>query len=285
VLQLPRDVAGGVPVVVTRSGGEGRGRHPERLHAHAFFSLVYVHRGRGAVRFAAGRVPIAEGSVTIAAPGVLHDARDLQRMDRTTIEFTPDAFGAEGAAWLFPRPAQPEWLALLRRSGEPRAIVIPPAERAAWCRRLASLHAELRDRRRGYREAVRAELKLLLVHLARHAVPEAAPEPLSPLLGEVFDVVESRFAAQLSLADVARAVGRSPGHLTTLVRRQTGMTVQQWIIERRMAEARQRLLGTDETVQIVAERAGYADATLFIRHFKRAHGVTPGEWRRAAVRS
>jgi AraC-like DNA-binding protein len=40
---------------------------------------------------------------------------------------------------------------------------------------------------------------------------------------------------------------------------------------------------TDERIDIVAERAGYGDATLMIRHFKRAHGVTPSAWRRAAT--
>ena len=69
--------------------------------------------------------------------------------------------------------------------------------------------------------------------------------------------IEARFSEKISLVDIARAVGRSPSHLTTVVREQTGMTVQQWIIERRMSEARQRLLlGNDENVEIVAERVG-----------------------------
>jgi AraC-like DNA-binding protein len=165
----------------------------------------------------------------------------------------------------------------------PRAILVPKGDRAEWVRRLDALATELRDRPRGFREVARAELKILLVRAARLATPDDAPEALSPLLGEVFDVIERRFADRLSLSDVARNVGRSPAYLTSVVRRETGLTVQAWIIERRMAEARQRLLTSDEAVVVVAERAGYGDPTLFIRHFKRAHGMTPKEWRKAAA--
>ncbi|MCI4371871.1 MAG: helix-turn-helix domain-containing protein, partial [Thermoplasmata archaeon] len=41
------------------------------------------------------------------------------------------------------------------------------------------------------------------------------------------------------------------------------------------------LLHSDERVDIIAERVGYADATHFIRMFRRAHGATPAAWRAA----
>jgi AraC-like DNA-binding protein len=58
-----------------------------------------------------------------------------------------------------------------------------------------------------------------------------------------------------------------------------------WIIAGRMAEARRRLLHSDERIDIVAERVGYADVTHFIRMFRRTHGVTPAAWRTAQQRS
>jgi AraC family transcriptional activator of pobA len=191
----------------------------------------------------------------------------------------PDAFGFEAAGWLFPRPTRPEWSVLLRRSWEAaQVIAVPHEQRAEWIRQFETIARELTERGPGYREIVRAELKALLIRTGRLSTRPPA-EPLSPLLAEVFEVIERRFADSVSLSDVAREVGRSTAHLTTIVRQQTGMTVQQWIIERRMAEARQRLMASDENVDVLAERVGYRDPTLFIRHFKRAHGVTPRRWR------
>jgi AraC-like DNA-binding protein len=74
-------------------------------------------------------------------------------------------------------------------------------------------------------------------------------------------------------------VRRSPPHVTTVVRRATGRSVQAWIITGRLAETRRRLAQTDEHVDVIAKRVGYADVAHFIRLFRRAHGMTPAAWR------
>ena len=82
---------------------------------------------------------------------------------------------------------------------------------------------------------------------------------------------------------MARAVRVTPGHLTTVVRRRTGRTVQEWIIERRMAEARSLLADTDLPVGEVARRVGMPDPGYFSRLFRRTHGASPREWRGRAM--
>src|SRR5262249_11940974 len=130
----------------------------------------------------------------------------------------------------------------------------------------------------------RALLHLVLVDLARLlGAPPAAR--LSPLVREALDVIERRYAEPISLADVARAVGRSPSHVTSAVAAQTGMTVLERLTERRLAEARRRLQYSDEDVAIVAERVGYEDPSYFTRRFRRAHGASPRAFRGAIDRS
>jgi AraC-like DNA-binding protein len=67
-----------------------------------------------------------------------------------------------------------------------------------------------------------------------------------------------------------------------VVRQRTGRTVVDWITERRMAEARRLLSGTDVPVAEIARRVGLPDAGYFARVFRRSHGTTPRAWRRAA---
>jgi AraC-like DNA-binding protein len=62
---------------------------------------------------------------------------------------------------------------------------------------------------------------------------------------------------------------------TTVVRRRTGRTVQEWIIERRMSEARVLLGGTDLPISEIARRVGVADAGYIARLFRTIHGVSP----------
>jgi AraC-like DNA-binding protein len=99
------------------------------------------------------------------------------------------------------------------------------------------------------------------------------------MLAEVFAVIDRRHNERLSLRDVAHEVGMTPGHLTTVVRRRTGRTVQEWIIERRMAEARKLLMDNDITIQEAARRVGISDPGYFSRLFRRTHGMSPRDWR------
>jgi AraC-like DNA-binding protein len=78
---------------------------------------------------------------------------------------------------------------------------------------------------------------------------------------------------------VAEELGLTPGHLTTVVRRRTGRTVGEWIVERRMAQARILLRESGLSITEVAHRVGISDAGYFSRVFLRAHGVSPRQWR------
>ena len=80
---------------------------------------------------------------------------------------------------------------------------------------------------------------------------------------------------------MASAVGLTPGHVTTVVGRRTGRTVQQWITERRMREARRLLAGSDLTVAEIGRRVGYRETGYFVRRFRAEHGVPPAAWRKA----
>jgi AraC-like DNA-binding protein len=54
-----------------------------------------------------------------------------------------------------------------------------------------------------------------------HARVRSEPVPAS-----VFEFIEEHHHAPISTADVAAAVGLTPGHLTTVVRRRTGRSVR-----------------------------------------------------------
>jgi YesN/AraC family two-component response regulator len=110
------------------------------------------------------------------------------------------------------------------------------------------------------------------------------PEPIlpsDPHLRAVFRFIEANYHRPIALGDVAQAVGYSPAYLTNLMGRQTGQTVQRWIIQRRMAAARFLLLETDQVVGQIAAKVGYQHQVHFFRQFRQLHGTTPQAWRSA----
>ncbi|MGG6239965.1 response regulator [Nodosilinea sp. AN01ver1] len=107
--------------------------------------------------------------------------------------------------------------------------------------------------------------------------------PADPKLASVFDFIEAHYHRPISLNDVAQQVGYSPAYLTNLVQSHTGRTIKQWIIERRIAQAKTLLTTTDQSVRHIAETTGYSDASYFTRQFRQFHGVSPQAWRQQSV--
>ena len=87
---------------------------------------------------------------------------------------------------------------------------------------------------------------------------------------------------RISLHNVASAMALTPGHLTTTVRRKTGGTVHDWIVERRMVEARRLLVGTDLTAGEVGARGRLYGRGVLHAIFRRVNGTTPLRWRSAS---
>jgi YesN/AraC family two-component response regulator len=111
-------------------------------------------------------------------------------------------------------------------------------------------------------------------------IPFKSIFPAIPQLKEVFDFIEAHYHQGITLCDVAVAVGYSPAYLTNRVARQTGETVNCWIVKRRMAGARFLLQNNNQTVEKIAKALGYQDVSHFSRQFRQHHGLPPQAWRK-----
>ncbi|WP_199848221.1 AraC family transcriptional regulator [Streptomyces dysideae] len=280
---------GELPVATWRleHGWESTGTFEE--HAHDFPGLAYFETTGGLLRTGRRAWPIEAGDLFVIAPGDVMGhihATDLAHARGWGVFFTADVLGPDvpGAhlAWrthplLFP----------FVRGGAIGALRlrVPEPDRPEWAARIQALHDELAQRRDGCREAVLAHLTLLLVGVSRLAADVVGDlrENREPLLAEVFEVIEQRYPQPLSLRDVAAAVSISPGHLTSTVRRRTGRTVQEWITERRMVQARRLLAATELPISEIGRQVGFPDAGYFARTFGKAHGMSPAQWRRAGA--
>lgn len=277
--------AGPPAIVVRRWTGTSADDHPPRgVHAHDFLVLLYVARGRWVRRVEGREWVLTEGDAFVVAPGAVIGTEEsapspADDSDLWTVFFPAEAVDPTAAAPLVSWRGHPLLAPFVgsHRGGAQR-LPVPPKERADWRAHLTALQAELADRRDGHVEAARAHLTLLLVSLGR-LQDDVPAEAADPQLAAVFALIEARFHEQISLRDVAAAAGLTPGHLTTVVGRRTGRTVQQWITERRMREARRLLAHTDLTVAEIGSRVGYRDAGYFIRRFRAAHATSPAAWR------
>lgn len=72
----------------------------------------------------------------------------------------------------------------------------------------------------------------------------------------------------------------SPNYMSTIVRRESDMTVLQWIDRALVREAKVLLFHTQMPVAEVAETLGFATPSFFIRFFRQQTGLTPLQYRK-----
>ncbi|HYW04038.1 MAG TPA: helix-turn-helix transcriptional regulator [Gammaproteobacteria bacterium] len=100
-------------------------------------------------------------------------------------------------------------------------------------------------------------------------------------LNRLFDLIEARLGGgDLSLRTLAAEAGMHPHYLPRAFRRIVGQSPHQYVMTRRIERARRLLRDTDLTVAAIAAESGFSSQSHLCSHFKRATGVTPGEYRR-----
>ncbi len=276
------------PVSLMWFGGPGSGARPsavEHRHAHDFLVLACVEQGGSRLRAGDVEYDVTAGDVLVVPPGQVVGPVGPRPFDGVVraVFFPPDAVEGRSPGVLRSWRRHPLLLPFVGPGTRTvRRLRVPEADRSRWSQRLADLEAEVaRGDAVGSPEAAVAHLTLLLVDVAR-LVDDAHEGWDDPLLAATFEVLARRFAEPLSLGDVAAELGLTPGHVTTAVRQRTGRTVQQWLVEYRMAEARRLLEDGDLLVGLVGTRVGYPDPAYFARVFRRSHGMSPAAWRRAS---
>jgi len=87
--------------------------------------------------------------------------------------------------------------------------------------------------------------------------------------------IESRFASELSLDEIAEVSGVSRFHLCRAFGASTGRSVMRYVRERRLTEAARQLADGAPDILSVALNWGYGSHEAFTRAFREQFGITP----------
>ena len=129
-------------------------------------------------------------------------------------------------------------------------------------------------------DAARSHVEAVWFRVAEKT--RAAAEPHGDPLQRATAHLAFRLHCPLKLTEVARKIAfTSAGNLSRLFRQHHGLSFQAYLQKLRLEKAAELLTTTRLPIARIAKRVGYNDVSRFGQHFKRQHGHTPGEWRRA----
>lgn len=134
-------------------------------------------------------------------------------------------------------------------------------------------------------EVARAVARHLVVFMQRpggqsqFSVRTSTPSTRNDALRRVLDAVAADPARPYDLAGMAALAGVSVRHLGRMFRAELGATPAVWLDRVRVEAARGLLERGDDTLDVVARRAGFGSPETMRRVFLREIGITPGAFR------
>ena len=92
--------------------------------------------------------------------------------------------------------------------------------------------------------------------------------------------IRNDLAQKITLSELSYRLGCSTVTLTTRFKEEFGITVMEYVMQKRMSLARQLLRENAWSVAQIAEKCGFSDPEYFSKCFKRYFGLPPMAWKK-----
>jgi len=90
--------------------------------------------------------------------------------------------------------------------------------------------------------------------------------------------IDEHYRDKITKTHLGDAIGVSPNYAAALFRKVTGMTISEFVHQKRLKTAQYLLRHSNLTVHEISEQLGYSDPSYFNRTFKRMTGKLPSEF-------
>jgi AraC family transcriptional regulator len=117
-----------------------------------------------------------------------------------------------------------------------------------------------------------------------HPAPAVSRGGLAPWqMQRAIEILRANLNGQVALAQVASECKLSVSHFVRAFKQTAGVPPYRWLLQQRIALAKEMLLHSSLPMVEIALKCGFADQACFIRAFRKVLNTTPGEWRRVRL--
>ncbi|MDR2739249.1 MAG: AraC family transcriptional regulator [Treponema sp.] len=261
-------------------------------HWHEYYEVFIVHAGKVNIVIEGNAHEACQGDIVFIDPGQVHSFPSsgpgtilrLFHFEQRIFVNEDHIHGIVGDGTIF--------------SQKPVIHAVPQPDRDAlddvlytrFFGILTELFIEYREKKTGYRLAIKSGLYLLVLTYMRNRLtgsPDAVSKKSDTLtadkrLERVHLFIFKNFnQADLDLDQAAREAALSRFHFARFFKQHTGRSFYVFLSAVRLSHAKDLLLKTDLPVTLIAEESGFASLPTFYRVFKAGTGSTPINYRKS----
>lgn len=244
-------------------------------HWHQCVEILSVSQGVGIALMEHQQYTVKPGRIFIFPPGKLHkvfveqNARNIYH--RTTLHFNAPQI----EQYLRDFPRQQMLLRQLCARGEKARVFDVGDVQPVIETLLSRFEEQLKSQTFSISDS--AFLVMQLISLLPHQAQATGQNTFSV---SIIRWIETHFHQRCSLEDITSEMGCSRGHASRRFHEETGGTIQEYLMMRRIRQACELLLHTNGSVRDIAAQVGFSEYAWFITSFRKNMGKTPLQYRK-----
>ncbi len=262
------------------------GKHPVRhWHKHAFSELVFIIKGSAVHICDECSSPIRAGDVLLLHPGTVHAyEHDHKSLELFNVLYDPsriimpklDIHQCAVFKKIFSESEQKNQECF---SAKP-IVHIPEDDLQEYRNILDNMIMESQSRSSGHVFSLMVDFMRLLLLLCRTASPADESAAGNENFSKAVKYIHEHYTEKIQIKDIALRANCSVRNLYRFFAQYAGCTPVEYILQMRLAKARDLLLYSQLNISEIAYRCGFNDGNYFSTKFHELTGITPGNFRK-----
>ena len=249
------------------------------LHSHPFSELFYVVSGNGSFLAEDTEFPVGRNDMVIINPHVQHTEKSLKTKPLEYI-----VLGIEGLSFSFENiTTTQEGITIHTASGAVHKYNMQHSNIYAY---LNIMLEEISHKEENYEAVCQNLLEVLLTCMLRNNHLSIIPSGNSTLNRECTQIknyIDANYSENITLDTLAAITHMNKYYMVHAFKKYKGTSPINYLISRRLNEARHLLETTDYPIAKIAQAAGFSSQSYFSQVFRKELNITPAQYRKQST--
>ena len=257
---------------------------PENYHtqndSHPFHELLFVSGGKVEVKSENYNGSLSKHQLIIHKPGEWHSLRCIGSTMPTVIiiGFMSIGSGIEKFSGLPLTLSDSDIKTLAEIVREGRNVFMPPYDVPVY---------DMKKKKHppfGAEQMLKNLLEYLLINLSRKFSGQKESEELYSYgkfsVSDIVNYIDDNYKEKITLDELAFIFRTNRSTLCREFKVGTGKTISEYVADKKLTEAKNKIISTDKTFTEIAEELNFESIHYFTRFFKKQTGVSPKVYRK-----